>query len=450
MSFRNSITFALTVLLSFWGIWADSADAQDPIRVHVDSLQLPAEVVMNPALTQESLPPEVAADTQQAPMPMVVTTIGPTVTRTDTVAQTFDLPQGHVALVETPDAPRQTRIALPTPSLENVGPENAPPGAASDSMTVNVAPLQVIEHAGSGRLTRRTLVWRAVQGGFVPSETPERFETTVVAWLHDGSASGSTPLAQPVSVVVSAERAVGIQPETVQLRRANDPTNVQIESTPPGDSTWVSLDRVGGTARSTPRRHYLPVLRHRIDAFTASRTEIPGLGLATTTLELSMPQTLPAPVSVSLNAESASIAPSSSRLGPGETATFTVRSWSVGSETIRVTGGPFTDANREVDLVFVFPWLFLGATVLGGLAGGGFRFVQARSQPEDDLPGAKVWGYLATGLLAAVLGAAASAIGINLFSIDAGGTTGPAVVFVIAAASGIAGPSLPFLKTLTG
>jgi hypothetical protein len=45
-------------------------------------------------------------------------------------------------------------------------------------------------------------------------------------------------------------------------------------------------------------------------------------------------------------------------------------------------------------------------------------------------------------------GQVASAIAINLFSIDAGGTTGPAVIFIVTAASGIAGPSLLFLKTL--
>lgn len=427
------------------GLVSEAAHAQDPIRVDLDSLQK-SSVMMGPTVTQEMPSPAVAADTSQ--QSMVVTTIGPSTTRTDTVAQTFDLPQGHVAVVEMLDAPRTTQIALSSPVLESVDPENVSPEMAFDSLTVNVVPLQVIEHAGPGRFAQRLLVWRATQGGFTLSETSERFQSTVVAWLHDGSTSGSVPLAQPVSVVVSAERAVGIQPETIQFERANDPANVQIETTPPGDSTWVSFDRVGGTSRSTPRRTYLKVLRPHIDEFTAARDEITGLGLGTTTLTLTMPTGLPAPVSVSLNAKSASINPSSATLASGETETFTVRSWSVGSETVRVTGGPFSDTNRTVDLVFLFPWLFLGATVLGGLAGGSFRFVKART--GDDLPVKALWGYLLTGLLAALLGTVASAIGIHLFAIDAGGTTGPAVIFVVAAASGLAGPSLPLLKTLTG
>lgn len=316
--------------------------------------------------------------------------------------------------------------------------ENPAGGAPGPSGSpVYQAPIQFLSNPEAGSPAQGTLLMRSEQNGFVMTERPAVFETTLQIWLESEAGGEQVPLASPVETVVSAENAVSVESSPFTLERFNDITTVNVRARPQHDSVAVS---VGLPGRTAPRAH-LGVRRPELRV-SASPRRIEGFGLGESTIQVHVPGSYPSTVSLSAATRSASAEPGAREIKPGSLGRFTIRSWGVGEETVRIKGGTFAEAGRTVRVDFIWPVYFVLFALAGSLAGGGIRYYRRRSEGGERPP--RLTGILASGVLIGIVGAALYGIGVSLFPLIPAGKTGQAVVFVVSAAAGVTGPSLPF------
>lgn len=118
------------------------------------------------------------------------------------------------------------------------------------------------------------------------------------------------------------------------------------------------------------------------------------------------------------------------RLSSAGTATTVLRSSWFGPSTVTARSVPFEDATIQVE--FLFPWIFLGIALLGGVLGGAAGWLSGK---EGASATRRVVRSAFLGLIAAVL----FAVGVNVTPFNPTVTTGQAVVFGVAAVMGFLG-----------
>src|SRR5678816_852215 len=111
---------------------------------------------------------------------------------------------------------------------------------------------------------------------------------------------------------------------------------------------------------------------------------LPGLGLATTDIAISLPRGIPRgdTAIITFSSSSAPVRPSSIRLTGAEVATVKLRSGIPGRDSISAYLDGVLVGGTSVE--FVAPWAFLGAAVTGILRGGVARFFGAKQRPRRD------------------------------------------------------------------
>lgn len=300
------------------------------------------------------------------------------------------------------------------------------------------APVRLLSNPSAGPPTQGQLLMRSLQDGFVMTDRPSIFETTLQIWLESDAGIGPVPLASPVETVVSVEDAVSVVSSPFTFEYFNDVTTVDVRARPRGDSLAVSLRL---PAQDSPPRTVLGVRRPELSV-SANPTRIDGFGLGESTVQVQVPSSYPSSVSLSAKTEAAPARPASQDIEPGTTGKFTIRSWGIGEETIRIQGGPFAEAGRTVRVDFIWPIYFVLFAFAGSLVGGGIRYYRRRSSDSERSIG--LLGILASGVLIGIVGAMLYGIGVSLFPLIPTGKTGQAVVFVVSAAAAVSGPNLPF------
>lgn len=164
----------------------------------------------------------------------------------------------------------------------------------------------------------------------------------------------------------------------------------------------------------------------RIDA----TPRVQGMGLEEARVVLG-PAPLAAGAVIQLRADNLGLADNQVQLDGNGTATTTVRSYWFGPSTITARSIPFSDT--EITVLFAFPWLFLGASLLGGALGALAAWLRTREDGERWLR--RVGAGALLGLIATVL----YAIGVNVTPINPAVSTGQALVFGLAAVIGYTG-----------
>lgn len=444
------IAMGLTVLVS-------SARGQEPIQPTppLDTTQ----IQQLPDLQSTPSGPLILPDSVlQTLRPERITRIGQTDVGTDTSVvpggQDLSINTGEVVVlsegssfqkVASPSAVRADSpvVASSEPATDPAEDDPPPQAEAPEVATLPVyrAPIRVLSNPSSGSPSQGRLLMRSLQDGFVMTERPSIFETTLQIWLESDAGMGPIPLASPVETIVSAEDAVSVDSSPFTLEDFNDIVSVHVRAQPQRDSLTVSVRL---PAQSSPPRAVLGVRRPELRV-SASPTRIEGFGLGESTVQVQVPGSYPSPASLSAATQAATAEPTSQEVRPGTTGRFTIRSWGVGEETIRIQGGPFADAGRTVRVDFIWPIYFILFALAGSLVGGGIRYYRRRSSAAERP--VRLPGILASGLLIGVVGAMLYAIGVSLFPFIPAGETGQAVVFVVSAAAAVSGPNLPFEDT---
>jgi hypothetical protein len=121
-------------------------------------------------------------------------------------------------------------------------------------------------------------------------------------------------------------------------------------------------------------------------------------------------------------------------LDQGGMAQVSVRSESVGSGTVSVSGAGLDGATTAIG--YVFPWRFLGAALIGGVVGGLLRKRSRSSSP------AALLKSLGIAVLSAAVVVALYVLGINLVGFALPNHGGEVLVFVVAALGALYGTKL--------
>jgi hypothetical protein len=279
-------------------------------------------------------------------------------------------------------------------------------------------PLALRPYVVSGPLEYTGTTFRgSVALGLVDTLQPDRTVTLPVPiWFHLSVEAGE------------------VLPADVPIRHTSlPPSAAVVTAATPGDSLRVLVQPA---LTLTPITTWLAVHRTLL-ALEPATARIAGFGLGRTELHVSLPAAAGSAGAgrrdVVLSARRGTPDPSVVSLAGGETGESVIRSSGVGRDTITATSGPLRSAPLE--LVYGWPFLFLAASLLGGIVGSVMDCEAIRRRGTPASRRAFVVSGVAAGLFAAV----AIVIGLNVTGVDFPETSGEAVVFVVAALGTVLG-----------
>lgn len=252
----------------------------------------------------------------------------------------------------------------------------------------------------------------------------------LVGLVEVGRPGAARPLATAVGIRVLSADVDAVEPEVVRLERTNELlADVSVRARSPLDSVRMEFRPAalqdGGVEGWVPVRPGLAV--------ELSPRRIQGFGLEAADIRVTLLGRSPTrPVAVSLASAYGAVDAAEVEIGASGTARARVRSRSLGWDTITALGVGL-DAT-PVPVRYVFPWLFLGATILGGGAGATLRVVQGPGG-EGDAKAARVGAAALLGgaLLGIVVAVATFVLGLDLVGVDP-----TAIPFTEGAAFGVA------------
>jgi hypothetical protein len=256
-----------------------------------------------------------------------------------------------------------------------------------------------------------------------------RFEGGVSVGVIEVGGSGTRTLSAPIAFQILGP--VATEPETVSVARTAPPyRDIVVAADAPEAQLKVTV-----VSNVAPAGEELALRVRPSLALTVTPSRIQGWGLETAEVLVGA-QAADAGRDnrVQLASTQGRLSTTTLSLDAAGEARATIRSESVGAGTLTARGGGLDGASATVD--YAFPWRFLGAALIGGLAGG---LLRGRSRSRAS-------GALARSLGAAVLSAAVVVglyvLGVNLvgFALPAHG--GEVLVFVVAALGALYGSKL--------
>ena len=277
----------------------------------------------------------------------------------------------------------------------------------------------------------RPLALRPYVEGAPLEYTGTTFRGSIVLGLVDTLQPDRTvTLPVPIWFHLSAE-AGAVNPADVPIRHTSlPPSAAVVTAATPGDSLRVLVQPA---LMLTPITTWLAVHRTLLTLEPAT-ARIAGFGLGRTELHVSLPTVAGAARrDVVLSARRGTPDPSIVSLAGGETGRSAIRSSGVGRDTITATSGPLRAAPLE--MVYGWPFLFLAASLLGGIVGSVMdcEAIRRRGTPASRR------AFVVSGLAAGIFAAVAIVIGLNVTGVDLPETSGEAVVFVVAALGTVLG-----------
>ena len=240
----------------------------------------------------------------------------------------------------------------------------------------------------------------------------------------------SRPLPTPLRFQLIAE-ADGVEPAELAFEHTNFPLRrVDVTARSVSDSLRVQLVSevdVNGSDIWLPVVPYLEI---------ETRPRVQGWGVETARVTVRrMGTTSATPTMVSLTTSSGDLDPYDVEVGAAGTGSSVLRSAGAGEAVLTATVPGLGEATTTI--VFVWPWVFLLAALLGGLFGGAAVAAQERKGAEKVSWGASAVKGLLVGVLAAL---AWYALGVNLLNLDLGvPRQNELAVFALAALAGFFG-----------
>ena len=237
-------------------------------------------------------------------------------------------------------------------------------------------------------------------------------------------------LKNPVDIEFHSDRLQNIQPTNISIDHLNLPsTRVELTGSNIEDSVEVRL------VTETNIEGYKTnlTIEPQLQLFT-NRTELQGFGIQKVPIEVHwLGSNATDSAKVIINAKRGSIKPNNFYLPYDSSATVYLRSEGLGQSSISAN----TQNSNTVNLTFIFPWMFLGFSLAGGLVGGTAKyFIRTQSQKSF---GKLVAGGICIGFISAV---AYFALGINLLQVEVSTRLNEFAVLGISALTAYFGGSL--------
>jgi hypothetical protein len=215
-------------------------------------------------------------------------------------------------------------------------------------------------------------------------------------------------ISNPVFIELHSNYLETIKPNQLEISHLNLPsTTVSVATENAADSVEV---RIITKSNADGYKTYLKV-EPTLALFT-NRNQIQGFGVQQVPLQLRwIGSTAEESKQVALSTSNGSISPTTVELKYNSPQTVYVRSEGTGQATI--TASTSGAQSNELNITFVFPWMFLLFSVLGGFVGGTAKYFTLEDKPESFF--ATTLGSLAIGFIGAV---AYFVLGINLLSLE--------------------------------
>ena len=220
------------------------------------------------------------------------------------------------------------------------------------------------------------------------------------------SEENAESLANPVDIEFHSDRLQNIEPANISIDHLNLPsTRVELTGTNIEDSVEVRL------VTKTNIEGYKTnlTIEPQLQLFT-NRTALQGFGIQKVPIEVRwLGSNATDSAKVSINPERGSIKPNNFYLPYDSSATVYLRSEGLGPSSISANA----QSSNTVNLTFIFPWMFLGFSLAGGLVGGTAKyFIRTQSQKS-------FWKLMAGGICIGFISAVAYfALGINLLQVE--------------------------------
>lgn len=279
------------------------------------------------------------------------------------------------------------------------------------------------------------LLWPRIDPGAGLEYAPDdqAFRGAFLVGLEDSlHPTRRTPL--PTRVFLQLTSAAGqVSPVTVEITHSNIPyVPVEISSRRPADTVEIRIRAEFDTTSVVAK---LPVNRPRVRVTTAAPA-IQGFGLEALTVTVEVAPAAVGTARTVMLSGGGSIEPNPVPLGPDGTGSATLRSRGVGAVTLTATSDPFLPG--EAPVRFTWPLAFLGASLLGGLAGAVAARTRAKRQ-KTPTSLARLGADGVSGVITGLIVSAAYAVGINLTGFDIRVPFGEAAAFVCAALGAVYG-----------
>ncbi len=263
----------------------------------------------------------------------------------------------------------------------------------TSSGTVDLKVILVVDNDGLHFSARSQAFLGSVEIGVIDASSPNR----------------QVDLEQDISFLISSNAAIN-PPRIDGIRRTFTMHRVSLEAASTVDAVVVhirpSFDQ--DSLIDVP----VNVVRQPL-AIEPALERINGFGLQATNVRVLAPgNDNPQLVKVILKTDAGILAPDTVSIGADGFGIAELRSSGTGIANIRAIATGMSPAATSVR--FIFPWLFLGSVLLGGLAGSIIRIVTAR----ENLPLGRLLLGLVVGILSGLVAAAAETIGVNLTGIS--------------------------------
>lgn len=266
-------------------------------------------------------------------------------------------------------------------------------------------------------------------GGLAP--VGDSFEGSLRLGLTDQRDSSSrVTLDPPIQILVSASPA-SVSPGDFEIARTNSYAQISVATDLAPREVMVAIRP---SFVDHPIDIAIPVLSRIV--LTASPQRIQGFGLASSRISVAVKPAPPNPVLVRLSSDKGQPDPPSLTIADGAAAYVELRSAGLGAATLAAEADMALDGT--VDLDFVFPVAFLGASLLGGILGALLRVLLVRRKKPDT----KIPPHVTTGVIVGLFVAVLGTLGINVLGISFGATYGEGLYFILAGLGGLGGSQL--------
>lgn len=239
------------------------------------------------------------------------------------------------------------------------------------------------------------------------NESSKKFMARLGFFLLGEPVTNNSSIKEPVNIEVVSNEA-SINPHRLQITHLNLPsTNVEIEADKVTDSARIKVITVSNPEGYTT---YLPV-KPMLEIFT-TRSILQGFGIQNIPVSVRfIGSNSPDSVKINFTVAKGVVKPASFYLNYNKPSTIYLRSEGIGNAMLMATSNNLQ--SNALTFTYVFPWMFLLASLPGGLLGGltkYYLFIQAKKFSAKP-----VVGGIVIGLICAI---AYYVLGINLIGVN--------------------------------
>ena len=254
------------------------------------------------------------------------------------------------------------------------------------------------------------------------NDTLRKFSAKLAFLLMNESGDNNAHI-EPVKIEVNSDEVSFINPGSFEINHLSIPSsNVELIADNVNDSASIKVITVSNPSGYITYLKVKPSLE-----LTSNRDKMQGLGIQQVPLAVSFGGSKSTDsVSVTFIPEKGTVNPNPLKMRYNETATTYLRSEGMGKSLLTATANSIK--SNPLSFTYTFPWPFLLATILGGLAGS---FIKQNSKSTRKKMTSKV---ILVGIVTGFIGAAAYyVLGINLLGLSFNAGFNEIAVFVISA-----------------